>query len=381
MLQELKPNEFERVRPLFEGFDYSLSIRAALEGNNPGRIFVDDVERPRTAFALTVEGYLLAGEHDNPATNEALRRFLKEQIFTGQVFVNGNESLSLAVHPSAWETKLTELIPTHEIEKLERYHYLCRAVKFDWRNHLPEGYTLHRVDATLMNDPQVVWPDPVREFFNPAEMWGALENFWAKGVSFCILHEQQVVAWCTCDCVAGSQIDVGIVTRPGYRRRGLAAIAVAATVEYCLSHGFSAVGWHCNAQNTGSWKTAEKVGFERNREYAYYYYMYDPIDHLAELGWYHYRRREYAKTVYYYEQVFARRDKNPDYYYHLTASAYALLGNRDKSLHYLRAAAEHGWANVDWTKEQEEFEILRGAPEWEVALSHMERNAAQGSAG
>jgi RimJ/RimL family protein N-acetyltransferase len=89
----------------------------------------------------------------------------------------------------------------------------------------------------------------------------------------------------------------------------LAAVAVAATAEYCLGHGFSAVGWHCNAQNTGSWKTAEKVGFERGREYAYYYYMYDPVDHLAELGWYHYRRGEYAKTVQYYEQAFARRTK------------------------------------------------------------------------
>jgi len=61
MLQELRSNEFERVRFLFHGFDYSLSIYAAIEGNNPGRIFVDDAHDPRTALALTVEGYLLAG--------------------------------------------------------------------------------------------------------------------------------------------------------------------------------------------------------------------------------------------------------------------------------------------------------------------------------
>jgi hypothetical protein len=86
LLQELKPDEFERALPLFQGFDYSLSIHAAIEGNNPGRIFVDDVIRPRTAFALTVEGYLLAGEHDNPATIEGLRCLLRDKIFTGEVF-------------------------------------------------------------------------------------------------------------------------------------------------------------------------------------------------------------------------------------------------------------------------------------------------------
>ncbi len=89
-MQELAPDQFDSVRPLFQGFDYSLSIRAAIKGNNPGRIFVDNVVQPRTAFALTVEGYLLAGDHDNASINEALRRFLREQIFTGEAYVNGD---------------------------------------------------------------------------------------------------------------------------------------------------------------------------------------------------------------------------------------------------------------------------------------------------
>jgi hypothetical protein len=32
MLQELKIDDFESARPLFGGFDYSLSIQAAIEG-------------------------------------------------------------------------------------------------------------------------------------------------------------------------------------------------------------------------------------------------------------------------------------------------------------------------------------------------------------
>jgi GNAT superfamily N-acetyltransferase len=375
MLKELESNEYERVRSLFQGFDYSLSVLAAIEGNNPGRIFVDDADRPHTALAFTVEGYLLAGDHDNPATNEALRCLLREKIFTGEVFVNGDWSMSLAVHPETWEAKLPELIPTHEVEKNERYHYLCRTVKFDWRNHVPEGYTVHRVDQAVLDGSKVVFPDPLREWIDFAETWWTVENFLAKGVSFCVVQGHEVVSWCTCDCVAGDRIDVGIITHPAHRRRGLAAVAVAATVEHCLSHGFSVVGWHCNADSVGSWKTAEKVGFERNREYAYYYYIYDPVDHQAELGWYYYKRGEYAKTVQYYEQVFALRDENPDYYYHLAASAWAILGNKEKALKYLHAAADCGWAQVEWTKQQEEFSILHGTPEWDTVLARMENGA------
>jgi RimJ/RimL family protein N-acetyltransferase len=277
--------------------------------------------------------------------------------------------MSLAVYPETWEAMLPQLIPTHEMERIERYHYLCRAVKFDWHNHLPEGYTVCRVDRTLLADPDVVFPDAVREWMDIGEIWWTEENFLSKGVSFVVLHEDQGVAWCTPDCVAADRIDVGVITDRAHRRRGLAAVAVAATVEHCLSHGFSAVGWHCNAANVGSWKTAEKVGFERKREYAYYYYMYDPVDHLAELGWYFYQRGEYGKTVQYYEQVFSLRDENPDYYYHLVASAWALLGNREKALEYLLVALDHGWTNVEWTKQQKEFAILHSTPEWNAILA------------
>jgi tetratricopeptide (TPR) repeat protein len=157
----------------------------------------------------------------------------------------------------------------------------------------------------------------------------------------------------------------------------LAAAVVAATVEHCLGHGFSAVGWHCNADNTGSWKTAERVGFRRNREYAYYYYMYDPIDHLAELGWHYYQRGDYARTVDYCGQVFARREENPDYYYHLTALAWAALGDGEQALRYLDAAADRGWAHAGWTKQQEAFAILHGSPRWAAVLARMEQNAAE----
>lgn len=375
MMQELKSNEFEKVRSLFQGFDYSLSIIAAIEGNNPGRIFVDDVNRPHTALALTVEGYLLAGEDKNQTTNDALKRLISKKIFTGEIFVNGDWSMSLAVHPDRWETKLPELIPSHEVEKSPRYHYLCKAVDFDWRGNLPEGYSVRIVDQSVLNEEGVVFSESVREWMDIEEMWWTEENFLSKGISFVVLFQNEVVAWCTPDCVAGDQMDVGVFTHPDHRRKGLASIVVAATVEHCLKNGYNAVGWHCNTDNIASWKTADKVGFERNRDYVYYYYVYDLVDHLAELGWYYYRREEYSKTVEYYEQVFSQRNENPDYYYHLAASAWAILKNKEKALYYLKTAVELGWSHAAWTKQQSEFSILHGMPEWDAILTNMEKAA------
>jgi tetratricopeptide (TPR) repeat protein len=373
MFQELEPNEVARVRPLFQGFDYSLSIHALIEGNNPGRIFVDDLERPRTALALTVEGCLLAGDDSHPATNKALRRLFKEHIFTGRVFVEDDWSMTLAVHPEAWVAKLPELVPTHEADELRRYHYLCREVKFDWRDGLPKGYTVRPVDRDLLIDPALRVPEHI-----PAKIetyWGTVDRFLAKGTGFCVVHGGEAVSWCIADCRAGDRMDVGIMTAAAHRRRGLAAVATAATVEGCLDHGFAAVGWHCEQDNVGSWKTAEKVGFERTREYSYYYYIFDQADHLAQLGWSCFKRGEYEKTTQYYEQVFALRDDHPDYYYHCTAAAWGALGHQENAINYLNLALDKGWAALDYTSQAKEFHFLHGTPEWEVVLARLQENA------
>ena len=65
----------------------------------------------------------------------------------------------------------------------------------------------------------------------------------------------------------------GIRTHPDYRRRGLAAIAAAAAVEHALAHGYTSVCCHCNVDNRGSIRTAQKVGFVKERDYVHSYCM------------------------------------------------------------------------------------------------------------
>jgi RimJ/RimL family protein N-acetyltransferase len=58
-------------------------------------------------------------------------------------------------------------------------------------------------------------------------------------------------------------------------------------VDYALSNGYAAVGWHCPEDNSGSIGTAEKIGFEKERDYTMYYVLLDEARHRAEM-----RRRE-----------------------------------------------------------------------------------------
>ena len=221
MLRELKFEEYQNVRSLFDGFGYSLSIRAVLDGGNPGRIFADDPLHPRLAFALTIEGYLLAGDPSDPALRETMRQFFRDSIFTGQVYLDDDETLTLAVYPPEWADYLPELVPTHEVETSPRYHYLCIALDDPWRDHLPDGYTVRQMDRIFLDDNLRNDPD---ELIDPEMIriaWGDVDNFLENGAGFYVTDGSAVVARCSADCSSGDQIDIGVETSPSHRRKGL----------------------------------------------------------------------------------------------------------------------------------------------------------------
>lgn len=242
---------------------------------------------------------------------------------------------------------------------------------YDWREDLPSGYQVQPFNQDLLDDPSIIIPKEILDWACIEIRWGSMENFFENGVCTCVLHGNKVVTICSPDCFANDQIDIGIFTLPEYRRQGLAAAAAAATIGAAFKKGFRKVGWHCNTDNIGSWKTAEKVGFKRHITYFYYFYVFDEVDHLAGLGWFYFKQGQYNKTVDYYERVFAVREENPDYYYHLTAVAWAAIKDAGKSMQYLNAAVDHGWRARDWTEQEEKFKFLHTYPGWEAVLERM----------
>ena len=61
------------------------------------------------------------------------------------------------------ETRLLELNPRYVIVKLECNPFLCRKLKFDWRNNIPAGYTVWRVNKDLLDNAQVEFSDEARD--------------------------------------------------------------------------------------------------------------------------------------------------------------------------------------------------------------------------
>lgn len=371
MIYELKQQDYEKVQPLYQDLDYHLTIRAVIEGTSPGRIYVDNVGDPKTAFMCSVEGYYLAGNSENADFNKALGELIHNISETGDTVREGDDAINLDIYPKTWETKLPLLFPTRAPLIEQRRKYQSTQLRVNWKEQIPDGYSIHRLDRQLLE--RLAGNVPEHVFGWMKANWGGRENFLGRGFGFCLLHGERMVSWCIADCASGDQCEVGIRTIPDYRRRGFATLTVAATVDYCLSHGFKSVGWHCNEDNIGSWKTAEKVGFTKARDYVVHLYLFDEATHLAEAGWRCVKARRYQEAMDSFEQVFALKDDAPHYWCHSAAMAAAAIGDRQRAFKYLQTAIDRGWHDLNFTKNREEFNSLHGTREWEAIITRLQR--------
>jgi len=378
VIYELDKSKYEKVRPLFNQLDCNLIISAVIERTSPGRIYVDDVVTPETAFLCSVEGYYLAGPVDNGSFNKALNRLIFEKFFAGDTVRKNETDISIGFHPDSWKDKMEVIFRGRTPLKALRRHYLCRELKaVDWKSRVPEGFSVQRADQKLLETHGLVIPDHVTNWMKTN--WGSISDFLKGGFGFCMLHGKKVASWSIADCVSGVACEIGIHTHPDYRRRGLATLTAAATVDYCLSSGFTSVGWHCDEHNLGSIGVAEKVGFELERKYTQYFCMYNEANHLAEMGLAFFRANQYREAAQCMEKVFATpREEMPDWmiaefhlYYHLAACAWAVLGNRNKAFRCLNEAVNKGWTNIELTSRCPEFHIFHETQEWKNLLARL----------
>ena len=262
MIYEVSSEEFVELRPLFQPLpDYLPFCAAVLAGTQAGQIWVDDLAHPTVGFMLTrgVWSYL-AGESNNVKFNVALQKAI-----TNREIVYKDAFGLLLCCSENWEGALTAVFPQQPMP-YERRRYVCRTFENKWQTALPDGFVLQQIDRSLTAVSDL--PEDVQSVIDAC---GPDDDPIEKGFGFVVLRENHVAAHAVVDCIVDGIGDVGLVTEEPYRRQGLATVTSAAAIEFGLVNGLRAINWDCDAENTGSLRTAEKLGFELDRTHTMYF--------------------------------------------------------------------------------------------------------------
>jgi RimJ/RimL family protein N-acetyltransferase len=123
---------------------------------------------------------------------------------------------------------------------------------------VPVGARLVTIDARLLA--QTEWADDTLHAFGSEEAWDRL------GVGYGVVVAGELVAEATTGPRSRGMLEMGVATRPAYRRRGLGTLVSRAVARACEVRG-DRVWWNANAGNEPSIAIARRIGFRTERRY------------------------------------------------------------------------------------------------------------------
>ncbi|MBX3059318.1 MAG: GNAT family N-acetyltransferase [Anaerolineae bacterium] len=255
-------HQLEITRPLLAPLaDHLLVIPSILAGLTPATVYVDDMAEPHTAVTWFHGRVMIAGQVD--AQRLTAVSHLLHTVYQREAQANHQDVFVILGTPE-WQAAAADLLPELKVITGARCYYRLDARNREWVTAVPDGLQLRRVDATLLADATLQNLDWVTE--EMVSERPSVADFLDKSFGYCLVHQNQIVAWCMSEYNTGNRCELGIATAEGWQRQGLAKVTATAVIAEALQRGIYDIGWICWANNLPSVYTAEALGFSRVQE-------------------------------------------------------------------------------------------------------------------
>ncbi len=268
MLHELEENEFYQVKKLFSSLaEHQLMLVSVLEGNQYGRIFVDDKENPGSGFVhLGKVFFFFAGSSKNNEFNCDLKEILGNDIFPNY---KEDYKYIFMFYEQEWRDAIKDIFDGKVSTGEEVYHTLSRNERKEWNSTLSQDFSIKRVNREFIENKSNEIPEEIRIEWWLSDNKNSLDEFYNRRFAFAVVYQEKlVVGFCYCSYISNnlSRCDLGITTKSDFQRKGLGKNLLFHTLEHCWELGVNTVEWHTTEDNIASIKLAESAGFKFNRK-------------------------------------------------------------------------------------------------------------------
>ncbi|MEQ9453233.1 MAG: GNAT family N-acetyltransferase [Phycisphaeraceae bacterium] len=251
----LPPSHFTDVEGMFpEDGPNAAMLHATLEGRVPGRVLVDDAQRP--SCALVQADYYGFTFPSRPMPPSFLKEGIERLLDDGPV---------LLVWPGEGDTAAPSVDPPAAGLTLERV--MLRGFDVSSKPlhgvQVPEGCMLSPMDSGLV--PRCVWHDQL------LRAMGSIDRFLTYGLGVCLLRDDTILSEAYM-CFWGSGLaEIGVVTHPDHRRQGFGVLTARHLIELCEERGLD-VYTTCYAANEPLRRVAVQVGLTEEVPYLLHVY-------------------------------------------------------------------------------------------------------------
>lgn len=272
MVPLTKENYAKVIGTLQEVNINNLFALAVIENHVSGKVYVDSTDSPATFYVVHPYGMsLLFGKHDNQEFNQ----HFKEYALNKNNLRNSHEWMQ--AFPSQWDTALEKLFGDSCIKASEnRSERTKNIIELNTR----VNFKFNR-DKYLKLQPEITPPDDpaIRTRKNefeamqgtviPSNFWDSADDFLKNSVGFSTYSAGELACTAFASFLINGFLELGMETTPKFRGKGLARYTCSVLIDYCLENEYEPV-WACRLENIGSYKLAQKLGFDVSAHIPYY---------------------------------------------------------------------------------------------------------------
>jgi hypothetical protein len=263
MIHELATGDFRRVEELFQGRPQYLPVLSVIHGHYPGRVFVDDEGRPRTALVWTLGRWAyIEGDAINSRFVRSLSDFMRKVIIPESRQLKMNWFEMYVPNSADWMQTIEEHLCGLDISKHFESVFLWNELfyrRFRSDYVFPQEVSTGKAETPILSE--------------KARAVGSVGNEYKMrtAIGFKVSVDGSPVAQCRSNGFAfGSQFMIDVVTfDPGQRGKGYATAASVALLDHCCKKRTIPV-WETTEDNLASRRLAEKLGFAESESYPVY---------------------------------------------------------------------------------------------------------------
>lgn len=276
MISELKKSEFHKCKDLLNERG-QLEAKAVVEGVNPGRIFVDDIDSPTSGLIWlgNNDGFFFIGDERNERFNIELNNFIDKVIIPDARKVGLTWFEGIGNHNN-WNETIKKVFENRNLGRWKQRVYTLQKndYKCNFELTIEEGYSIVRINENLYKNSNKSIRNIELLHSKILEFWSSPKRFFNEGIGYCVLYKNEVVSVCFSGFVVDNVHCIDIETLEEHQGKKLAQKVALTFVEDCLDNNLVPY-WDCMDSNKPSIAVAENIGFKNVFNYVGYDFKFE----------------------------------------------------------------------------------------------------------
>lgn len=275
---ELERKDFSKVvEPLKKVKINNLFARAVVENYVIGKVYVNKVDNPSTFYVVHPYGMsLLFGKHDDQDFNRAFKDYALNKDRSRTTF-EWMQAFSDSGNYEDWDQELNTLFSDCSVRSSENTtNQTANIIELNTRLNFTFNMDKYRELRKKMRTPKHPAIRTTGKEFSamkgsviPSKFWNSVGDFLTNAIGFSTYSDNELACTAFAAFIMDNFLELGMETIPEFQGKGLAQATCSALIDYCLENDYEPI-WACRLENTGSYKLAEKLGFEVSKQIPYY---------------------------------------------------------------------------------------------------------------